>query len=524
MRYAPDVEVSLLTKDTSGQTLRFPIRATIEHIGPGDWQNFVVPLSPKPAADATQEVPARIKGRLVEVGIFVQARIRATVQGSVSFDDVRLLDTSAIFHIDPKTQAEPPPQESLRQPLRLGVNIHLLRDDHALDEAKAAGFGFVRMDMMWANVERNGSYRWRQYDALLRALDARGMGVLWILDYGHPNHGGDVPRTPQDIAAFSQFAEAAAAHFKGRNVQYEIWNEPNLSQFWPPSPNASEYAALLREAIAAIHRADPSAKVSSGGVSKIDVPFLGQVLDPRLAAELTAIGMHPYRKAGPETIAPELESLRYRFGRAFGDRVEIWDTEWGYSSADAVKDAPSNGHADGTRRRQAALAVRELLTVWAVGFPLAVWYDLRDDGPDATNPEHNYGLLDSGGNEKPAMKAIRTLTTLVGEHKYAGMVGETPPGLHAMRWDGSTETIFIVWSDQSGDRRTVEYTKRGLISATDMMGQAVKSKDLPSGEAQVQIDDTAGPIYLRWTAASVDAFAHGSGAKASTGFTVHAVR
>jgi hypothetical protein len=384
------------------------------------------------------------------------------------------------------------------------VNIHLLRDDHALDEARAAGFGFVRMDMMWANVERDGRYRWRPYDALLRALEARGMGVLWILDYGHPNHGGSVPRTPQDIAAFGQFAEAAAAYFKGRNVQYEIWNEPNQSQFWAPSPNASEYAALLREATAAIHRADPSAKVSSGGVSTIDEAFLNRALDSSLAAELTAIGIHPYRKAGPETVAPELESLRYRIGSTFGDRVEIWDTEWGYSSADALKDAPSDGHADGTRRRQAALGVREILTVWAVGFPLAVWYDLRDDGPDATNPDHNYGLLDSAGNEKPAIKAIRTLMDLVDRHRYAGMAGETPPGLHAMRWDGSTDTILVVWSDRPSFRRTVEYTKRGLISATDIMGQAVKSKNLPSGEAQVKIDDTTGPIYLHWRAASLD--------------------
>jgi hypothetical protein len=103
------------------------------------------------------------------------------------------------------------------------------------------------------------------------------------------------------------------------------------------------------------------------------------------------------------------------------------------------------------------------------------------------------------------------------------MVGETPPGLHAMRWDGSADTIFVVWNDQSGGRRTIEYTKRGLISVTDMMGQAVKSKDLPSGEAQVQIDDTAGPIYLHWTAASVDALVR-SGPESSTGFTVRAVR
>jgi hypothetical protein len=259
-------------------------------------------------------------------------------------------------------------------------------------------------------------------------------------------------------------------------------------------------------------------------VSTIDAAFLGQALDPGLAAELTAIGIHPYRKAGPETVAPELESLRYRFGKAFGDRVEIWNTEWGYSSSDALKDAPSNGHADGTRRRQAALAVREILTVWAVGFPLAVWYDLRDDGPDATNPEHNYGLLDSGGDEKPAMKAIRTLMDLVGRHRYAGMADETPPGLHAMRWEGSTDTILVVWSDQPGGRRTIEYRKRGLISSTDMTGQAVKSKDLPSGEAQVQIDDATGPIYLHWTAASFDAFARGSGPEASTGRTVGAAQ
>ena len=94
---------------------------------------------------------------------------------------------------------------------------------------------------------------------------------------------------------------------------------------------------------------------------------------------------------------------------------------------------------------------------------------------------------------------------LIGGHSYAGMAGEMPPGLHAMRWDGSTDTILIVWSDQPGARRTVAYTKRGLISAIDITGQAIKSKDLPSDETQVQIEDTTGPIYLRWKAASHDA-------------------
>jgi hypothetical protein len=499
IRSPPEVEVALEAKDNSGQTLRFPIGATIEHPKAGDWQYVVVPLSTKHGGG--------IKGRLVEIGILVQARPGVTapgriLQGSVSFDEVRLRESAEIFYADPGAQAGPTPFGSSEFATRLGVNIHLLQDDHALDLAHAAGFGFVRMDMLWANVERGGRYRFFAYDRLLRALEARGMGVLWILDYGHPDHGGSTPRTPQDVAAFGRFAGAAAEHFKGRNVRYEIWNEPNTSQFWKPSPSASEYAILLRETVAAIRRADPSARVSSGGLARFDAPFLSRVVDPGLAAGLTAIGVHPYPKTGPETIAPELGELREWVARSLGPDIEIWDTEWGYSSANAPKEAPSNGHSEEGRRRQGSLSVREILTVWAVGLPLAVWYDLRDDGTDPANPEDNYGLLDSSGSEKPAIRAIRTLMRVVSGRKYAGMIQDTPEGIHAMRMDGSTDTMLIVWTDQPDGRRKIEYPTRNLVSATDLMGEAVKSKDGHSGLARVELDGAAGPIYLLWTSGS----------------------
>ena len=499
--FPPQVEVSLVVKDTSNRTLRFPIRASIEHPKAGNWQYVLVPLSTKHAEDPAQYASGSIKGRVVETGILVQARDGATVQGSVSFDDVRMFESPETFHVDAMAEAEPPAPESAQLAPRLGVGIHLLRDDHSLDLARDAGFKFVRMDMLWANVERGGRYRFFAYDALLRALDARGMGVLWILDYGHPDHGGSTPRTPEDIAAFGRFAEAAAAHFKGRNVRYEIWNEPNTDRFWMPVPSPSEYAALLRGAVAAIHRADPTAKVSSGGLSRFDEDFLSRAVDLSLASELKAIAIHPYPKAGPETIAPEMEKLRDWLARALGERIEIWDTEWGYSSADEPENAPSNGHSEAGRRRQAALAVREILTVWTLGLPLAAWYDLRDDGPDPANPEHNYGLLDSSGNEKPAMTAVRTLMGVISDRKYTGMILEVPPGIHAMRVNGPTDTILIVWTSQPDGSRTIEYTKQNLISATDLMGAAIRFKDRRSGQARTEIDAASGPIYLRWSTA-----------------------
>src|SRR6185437_4065971 len=214
-----------------------------------------------------------------------------------------------VLHVGPESQTalSPPARAELGF---IGVNVHRLRSNGALDLARDTGFRFARADLLWERVERNGAYRFAAYDALMSALEARGMGALWILDYGHPAHGGKVPRTPEDIAAFGRFAEAAAKHFKGRDVRYEIWNEPNIAQFWSPKPNPREYANLLREAASAIHRGDPAAKVVSGGVSRLDLKFLRSAIDPALAADLSAIGVHPYPEGGPEKIGPNLEKVR----------------------------------------------------------------------------------------------------------------------------------------------------------------------------------------------------------------------
>jgi hypothetical protein len=467
IRFPQDVEVFLEATDSSGQALRFPIAATLEHPKAGAWQYAVVPLSPRHGRG--------LKGKLVQIAIVVRAHARTSVEGSVSFGELRLREALETFQLDPSSPANPPLPESRELASRLGVNIHLLQDDPALDQAHAAGFGFVRADMLWADVERNGRDRFFAYDRLLRSLDARKMGALWILDYGHPDHGGSTPHTRQDVAAFARFAAAAAAHFKGRNVRFEIWNEPDTQHFWQPVPDPAEYADLLRESVAAMRAADPSAKISSGGLSRFDEAFLSQAVDRTIAAQLTAIGVHPYPKGAPETIAPEFASLRDSFTQ------EIWDTEWGYSSSGQT-----------SRRLQATLAVRELLTAWTLGVPLAVWYDLRDDGPDSANPEHNYGLLDASGNEKPALKAIRNLTTLAATRKYAGML-QTPAGIHAMRFEGAEETTLIVWTDQPEGRRRVEFSRENLLSVNDVLGNTVKPKN-----GRVDLDSAAGPVYLNY--------------------------
>ncbi len=398
------------------------------------------------------------------------------------------------FDLDVGSPVTPAPENAGQLHTRLGVNIHFLKDDRALDLARGAGFSFVREDLTWSEVERHGRYDFGPFDDLMRSLETRGMGVLWILDYGHPDHGGKAPRSQEDIAAYARYAAAVVAHFRGHNARFEVWNEPNLKQFLP---NPAVYPEILRAALDAIRREDPNAIVSTGGVSQFDFPFLEGMLRSGSARRASAIAVHPYRQSGPETVQADSMRLRGLIRRETGHDMPVWDTEWGYSSHGYFpKNFAGDGHSDAARTRQGVLAARELLTVWALGLPVAVWYDLRDDGPDPRNTEHNFGLLQQDNSDKPAMRAVRALTTVAREHTYAGLVRNCPRGVHAMRLDGAEEVVFVAWNDQPGATPALRVPRSEWISATDLFGAPLPGPDGASDKVAFSLAETAGPIYL----------------------------
>jgi hypothetical protein len=54
------------------------------------------------------------------------------------------------------------------------------------------------------------------------------------------------------MMAFSRFAAAAAQRYVNYFVAWEIWNEPDLPRFWPPTPRPDVYARLVSATCAAI--------------------------------------------------------------------------------------------------------------------------------------------------------------------------------------------------------------------------------------------------------------------------------
>ncbi len=296
-----------------------------------------------------------------------------------------------------------------------GVNIHFTHaSDPELDLLKGGGFRWVRMDFAWDGVEREpGKFDFSPYDHLLEITARRGIRNLWIIDYGHSKlTRGLPPSTAEERALYARFAGAAAAHFKGKNILWEIWNEPNIKQFWKPAPNAEHYTALVKEAVPAIRKADPEARVAVGATSRIDLQFLEACFAGGILDFSDVITVHPYRKQAPETAAPEILRLRNLLARyAPGRDIPIYSGEWGYTSKDHPLD------------EQGRYLARQQIHNRLLGLPLNIWYDWKDDGPDPDEREHHFGTVEyQTFKPKPAYIASRTLAQKLSTFEPRGRI------------------------------------------------------------------------------------------------------
>ena len=266
----------------------------------------------------------------------------------------------------------------------------------------AAGFGFVRMDFFWGHVERvKSKYDFAGYDKLVEALSARGIRILFILDYGNKLYGNELAvATEEQRQAFARFAAAAAAHFKGRGVLWELWNEPNISQFWCPQPNVDDYMALAKATLPGSSPADPQATIIAPATATIDMRFLEVCFQRGLLELVDGVSVHPYRGGPPETVAGEYERLRAlvaRYAPKGKRNIPILSGEWGYT----VTEMPPE--------KQGQYLLRQFLVNLLNGVPLSIWYDWHDDGQNSKDVEHNFGTVTWDYKPKPAYHAAQTL-------------------------------------------------------------------------------------------------------------------
>jgi hypothetical protein len=377
----------------------------------------------------------------------------------------------------------------------LGVNVHFI--DPKPGEVKMiaeAGFRWVRTDFIWEATEHErGHYDFSAYDRLLQQLDDSHIGALLILDYGNPLYtNGKSVRTPAARAAFARWAVAAAKHFAGRRVIWELFNEPNNRMFWPPQPDAEEYNALAQEVGRAFRASVPNEQLIGPAVDSRDLNYLQSCFNGRSHDWWSAFSVHPYRPSNPETAAADYARLREMIERADSRKgMNIISSEWGYSSAWPRMN----------EERQAMMLTRQFLTNLANGIPLSIWYDWSDDGTDPNEGEHHFGLVrheyrggaTSAYEPKPAFLAAKTMTTMLGGFHFQQRLNAGSAEDYVLAFVRGDERRIVAWTTSPARRRlTIPVT--GQFSLTTMAG--ANGGSIRSSQDSLTIDVGTTPVYL----------------------------
>ncbi len=274
--------------------------------------------------------------------------------------------------------------------------------DPLADMAKA-GFPLHRSTVAWNDNEPSpGNYTWKLQDALMQENARCGLRPLLLLAYGHPRYdassgpsetcGVHSVLTPEGIAGYAAWAGEVARRYRGQQVIYEIWNEPNIHIFWPkPDPDA--YMAMLEATAPAIRAADPTALIAGGALSNVwggkwdelDVPYLTRCLERGLLEHVDVLSFHPYNLFPPERIRDQ-QIIPIRKLIAYyappGKRIELLITEVGYGLKSGSEQGEIGFGVTNAAFEKAYFnelgnfLPRTLLSNLSLGVP-TVWYELN---------------------------------------------------------------------------------------------------------------------------------------------------
>jgi hypothetical protein len=283
----------------------------------------------------------------------------------------------------------------------------------------------------WASVEPKtrgtlDSWWLNEIDYAIGKARAAGMNVLMPIADGVPYWASADPNKsgsswnkywkPTSFADYASFAKRIVTRYKAKGVHaYEVWNEPNLSSFWPSGPSAADYTNMLKAAYPAIKAADPSATVITGGVSRNDYNFVKAMYAAGAKPYFNAVGSHPYTSSDPTQCWTDpnglksinafcgIESVRNVMVSNGDSAKGIWLTEVGWSTS-------SGGVSESVQSTFLTNAFHKLADYPYVAH--AFWYSFRNNywsNNNANDIEANYGLVKVDFSQKPSYNAFKSL-------------------------------------------------------------------------------------------------------------------
>lgn len=366
-----------------------------------------------------------------------------------------------------------------------------------MDEARASGASFVRVEVTWSAVAparpadptnpADAAYRWGDTDRIVAAARARDLQVMvsfshaptWAEGANRPAGATEGSWAP-DPAAVGDFAGALARRYAGQARYLQLWNEPNLPAYLAPQRTAPRrFRAMLNAAYPAVRAAGlrlvTAGNAPYGGNGRTrPVRFWRRVFAKRVFFDVFAhqpysVGA-PQRKssnAGDVSIAEVTKLVRQvrravRRGRALPRRRKpTWVTELSYDSSPP----DPNGVPARTHARWLADAFALL---WRQGVDHVFWTRVRDE-PEGAGYGSTYqsGVFLLDGTPKLAQRAYAFPLSCLGGRLWtraprAGTVHIVRRGRTLLRLRTGRDRIATARVRRSAGLRAVQAGRRSL--------------------------------------------------------------
>ena len=302
-----------------------------------------------------------------------------------------------------------------------GINAHAPQGSGLpvlLDEVRACGIGWIRIDFVWAWAEpAQDTFSWAIYDQIAAAAAARGLHVFATISHtpAWATNGSEGTGVPRSAADYADICRRAATRYAGVIDHWGMWNEANLTQFWAGT-RADYINLILIPGADAVHAGNPAAKVCGPELAHLSSADWDDWLADCIAQagpRLDIVTHHAYADsfAGvtsklekPKFWPWDSPSVKQVLQAAGWLGKPLWLTETGWESADVGEAAQ-------------AAAYTGLLSDWFSGQPGRDWvdkvffYELHDSQAFSTI---SFGILgrDPAYPRKPAFSEYQAFTSV----------------------------------------------------------------------------------------------------------------
>ena len=318
------------------------------------------------------------------------------------------------------------------------------------------GVSWLRVDVDWSAIEATeGVYDWSDLDAVVDA--AVGFNILGVIAYSPlwaTSDTGETHAPPSTLSDYSGFCTAAATRYAGKIQAWEIWNEPNLINFWTTDADPVVYTDMVQAAYPAIKAADSGALVIAGALSPATTSggsiapeeFTASCYTEGIQGYFDAWSVHPYCfPADPQDSSTDSWNTFQRLPLVYAEMVtggddgkQIWLTEFGAPTGTDEAAVTEDEQAD---QLESGLGQAH---AWSWVGPL-FFYSGRDRGTDLSDREQNFGFVKYDFSDKPARTAL-TSAIIYG----TSVPASTPTGLTI---SGDVETERLLRIQTSGEDR-----------------------------------------------------------------------